>query len=56
MSIKAMTIERAIDNAIASTEMEGFVITNEQKSLIERLMHGDISLNDALKTINRKYK
>ena len=26
-----MTIERAVDNAIVSTEMEGFVITEKHK-------------------------
>ena len=34
----AMTIERAVDNAIVSTEMEGFVITEKHKELIMKLM------------------
>lgn len=29
--ITVMTIERAVDNAIASTEMEGFTITDVQR-------------------------
>ncbi|MFR2550228.1 antitoxin VbhA family protein [Ruminococcus bicirculans (ex Wegman et al. 2014)] len=31
-----MTIERAVDNAIASTEMEGFTITDVQRVMAER--------------------
>ena len=29
-----MTFERAMENAIVSTEMEGFVVTREQRELM----------------------
>lgn len=50
----AMTIERAVDNAIVSTEMEGFVITEKHKELIMKLMNKEITLSDALKELNNK--
>ena len=49
-----MTIERAIDNAIASTEMEGFTVTEKQKELIKKLMNKEITINDALEELNNK--
>ena len=48
----AMTIERAVDNAIVSTEMEGFVITEKHKELIMKLMNKEITLSEALKELN----
>ncbi len=50
----AMTIERAVDNAIVSTEMEGFVITETHKELIMQLMKKEISLEEALKQLGIK--
>ena len=50
----AMTIERAVDNAIVSTEMEGFVITEKHKELIMKLMKKEITLEEALKEFNKK--
>ena len=49
----AMTIERAVDNAIVSTEMEGFVITEKHKELIIKLMNKEITLDEALKGLNK---
>lgn len=46
-----MTIERAVDNAIVSTEMEGFVITEKQKELIIQLMNKEITLKEALQNL-----
>ena len=43
-----MTIERAVDNAIVSTEMEGFVITEKHRELIIKLMNKEITLEEAL--------
>lgn len=34
-----MTKERALKNAIASTEMEGLVVTEEHKELLNKLMN-----------------
>ena len=54
ITMTAMTIERAVDNAIVSTEMEGFVITEKHKELIMKLMNKEITLSDALKELNNK--
>ena len=53
--MKPMTIERAINNAIVSTQMEGFVITEEIKKLIVKLMNEEITLDEALKQLNDSY-
>lgn len=50
----AMTIERSVDNAIASTEMEGFAISEKHKELILKLMKKEITLEEALKELNKK--
>ena len=54
IAMTAMTIERAVDNAIVSTEMEGFVITEKHKELIMKLMNKEITLSEALKELNNK--
>lgn len=48
--------ERAINNAIASIEMEGFVITDEQRELVKRVVNKEISYEEALESIKNKYK
>lgn len=50
----AMTIERAVNNAIVSTEMEGFTITEKHKDLIIKLMNKEITLEEAIKELNKK--
>ena len=50
----AMTIERAVDNAIVSTEMEGFVITEKHRELIIKLMNKEITLEEALNELCNK--
>lgn len=47
-----MTTEQAIANAIASTEMEGFVVTDKHKELITKLMNKEMTLEDVLKELN----
>ncbi|MBQ9946976.1 MAG: antitoxin VbhA family protein [Oscillospiraceae bacterium] len=47
-----MTPERAVDNAIASTKMEGFKISDEQRSLMLKVVRGEITFDEALKMIN----
>lgn len=54
ITMTAMTIERAVDNAIASTKMEGFAITEKHKELIMKLMKKEITLEEALKELNKK--
>ena len=34
MAEQTMSLERAMENAIVSTEMEGFVVTREQRELM----------------------
>ena len=53
--MKPMTTERAVNNAIVSTQMEGFVITEETKKLIVKLMNEEITLDEALKQLNDSY-
>jgi len=49
-----MPIEKAIANATASVEMEGFIVTEADKELCARLLKGEISKQEyisiALKT------
>ena len=47
-----MTPERAVDNAIASTKMEVFKISDEQRSLMLKVVRGEITFDEALKIIN----
>ena len=47
-----MTTEQEIANAIASTEMEGFVVTDKHKELITKLMNKEMTLEDVLKELN----
>ena len=47
-----MTPERAVDNAIASAKMEGFKISDEQRSLMLKVVRGEMTLDEALKIIN----
>lgn len=54
--MKAMSTERALNNAIISTEMEGFVITDEHRELLTKLVNKEITLEDAIKMLNAKYK
>lgn len=50
--MKEMTIERAVGNAIVSTEMEDLVVTDTHKELIVKLMKKEITLEEALKELN----
>ena len=50
--MQTMTAERALNNAIISTQMEGLVVTEELKELIIKLMNKEITLDEALKQLN----
>ena len=52
--MREMTVDRAVDNAIASVEMEGFTITGDERDLIYELVRKEITLADALKQLNEK--
>ena len=43
--------ERAINNAAASLEMEGFVILPEYKKLCEKLLNKEITMAEYIATI-----
>lgn len=49
-----MTFERAMENAIVSTEMEGFVVTREQRELMVRVLKKEITLEEAIAMLNKK--
>lgn len=51
-----MTLDRAIENAVVSTNMEGFALGEEQKQLIKSIISGEITLEDALAQIKKKYE
>lgn len=43
--------EKAINNAAASLEMEGFVIKNEYKELCEKLLSNEITMAQYIESI-----
>ncbi len=43
--------EKAIKNAIASLEMEGFVVLPEYKALCEKLLNEEITMNEYISEI-----
>ncbi len=53
--LQPMTKERALKMAIASTEMEGLVVTDEHKALLNKLINNKITYEEALKQIMSKY-
>lgn len=60
--LQAMTdkTKKAFNNAIASARMEGFDFTDEQidilTKLIERVDRGEITWNEAIKYLIKKYR
>lgn len=56
MAEQTMSLERAMENAIVSTEMEGFVVTREQRELMVRVLKKEITLEEAIAMLNKKYK
>lgn len=53
---QTMSLERAMENAIVSTEMEGFVVTREQRELMVRVLKKEITLEEAIAMLSKKYK
>lgn len=45
-----------MQNAIISTEMEGFVVTEEQRELMEKVLRKELTLKEAIAELNSKYK
>ena len=52
--MQEMTIDRAVNNAIASVEMEGFTITGAERDLIYKLVNKEITLKEALQQLSKK--
>ena len=50
-----VTIDRAIENAVASTNMEGFHLGKEQKELIKQIALGKVTLEEVVEKIKQKY-
>ncbi len=48
-----VTIDRAIENAVASAKMEGIIIDENMKSLIKKVIEGNLSIEEALSLINK---
>lgn len=53
--LQPMTKELALKIAIASTEMEGLVVTDEHKVLLNKLINHEITLGEAIKQVRAKY-
>lgn len=56
MAEQTISLERAMENAIVSTEMEGFVVTREQRELMVRVLKKEITLEEAISMLSKKYK
>ena len=53
-AMQEMTVDRAVNNAIASVEMEGFAVTSTERDLICKLIRKEITLKDALRQLDEK--
>lgn len=47
------TTSKIINNAAASIEMEGFVVTNEYKVLCEKLLNKEITMAEYIEQIKK---
>lgn len=51
-----MDIERALNNAIASTEMEGFEISEKDRELLFKLLKKELGIDEVLEIKNKEFK
>lgn len=51
-----MDIERALNNAIASTEMEGFEISEKDRELLLKLLKKELGLDEVIEIKNKEFK
>lgn len=49
-------IERALNNAIASTEMEGFEISEKDRELLLKLLKKELGLDEVIEIKNKEFK
>lgn len=52
---ETMTIETAVKNAIASSRMEGFVLTDDIEKLISDTAYGKITYAEAIRILDNKW-
>lgn len=45
-----------IDNVVASLEMEGLHVTEEDKVLMRRCIHGELTYNEAVEMVLNNYR
>ena len=55
-AVPKIDIERALNNAIVSTEMEGFEITDKDRELLLKLLKKDLGLAEVLEIKNKEEK
>ncbi len=48
-----MSIDKAIENAVASVEMEGFSIDEQSKDLCKKLLNNEISMEQYISLIKQ---
>lgn len=51
-----MDIERALNNAIVSTEMEGFEISEKDRELLLKLLKKELGFDEVLEIKNKEFK
>lgn len=51
-----INIERALNNAIASTEMEGFEISEKDRELLIKLLKKELELDEVIEIKNKEFK
>lgn len=49
-------IDFRIDNAVASVEMEGLHVTEEDRKLLRRCIGGELSYDDAVASVITRYR
>ena len=49
-----MTFERALENSLASSRMEGYQITDEIRKKCEKLIKGEISISQVVEDVLNK--
>lgn len=49
MEVFALSIDKAIESASASLEMEGLHVSDELKSLLTKRLNNEISMNDYIR-------
>ncbi|MEE1319855.1 MAG: hypothetical protein UHD05_10100 [Ruminococcus sp.] len=51
---QSKSLEKSIENAVASIEMEGYHIDDQSKALCRQLLSGEISMEEYIRLIKQK--